>query len=358
MDEVGMTQRKVDVLIAGQGLAGSLCAFEMMQRGLTVMVVDPVPERSSSLAAAGLFNPVTGRKMVKTWQADVLFDRLMSYYPAMEKELGASFFHPKTIYRPFVEMAEQNDWQGRWSDSSFAGFIDAVMPPNAFQEHCVDPYGGVSLAKSGWVNLPELILAVREYLKGHDSWRQGELKEEEVIISEDGVVWQGIEARWLVHCTGTGAATPDTYWGWLPFRPVKGEVLLLDLEEPLPRIYNRGVFVLPVGDKQAKVGSTYHHDLSPGPTEKGKNEMLGKLEALLRVPFTVVGHWDGIRPATKDRRPMIGQHPEYAPLWIFNGLGAKGVSLGPWFVGQLADAMIDGKALWPEVDIERFATYY
>ena len=62
--------QKIEVLIVGQGLAGSLLALELEKRGRKIHVVDNNPSTSSSKVAAGLYNPITGRKMTKTWMAD------------------------------------------------------------------------------------------------------------------------------------------------------------------------------------------------------------------------------------------------------------------------------------------------
>ena len=55
---------KVDYLIIGQGLAGSLLAWELIQRRCSVVVVDNGNENASQIAA-GLINPITGMRFVK-----------------------------------------------------------------------------------------------------------------------------------------------------------------------------------------------------------------------------------------------------------------------------------------------------
>jgi len=55
----------IDFLIVGQGLAGSLLAWELIQRGCSVLVVDKGEENASQVAA-GLINPVTGIRFVKS----------------------------------------------------------------------------------------------------------------------------------------------------------------------------------------------------------------------------------------------------------------------------------------------------
>ena len=104
---------KRDILIVGQGLAGSLLALELEKRGKKVMILDNNPSLSASKVAAGLYNPITGRKMVKTWFADELFPNLSKFYQDLEKKIDAKFHFSKTIYRPFNNIEEQNDWSVR-----------------------------------------------------------------------------------------------------------------------------------------------------------------------------------------------------------------------------------------------------
>jgi glycine/D-amino acid oxidase-like deaminating enzyme len=56
-----------------------------------------------------------------------------------------------------------------------------------------------------------------------------------------------------------------------------------------------------------------------------------------------------------DRKPVIGLLPDNAQIGIFNGLGSKGVLLGPWFARQFADYLIgNSDYIHPEADIKRY----
>src|SRR6185369_14016662 len=99
--------REVDYIIVGQGLAGSALAIELLRRGKKIAVFDEPEKNRSSIVAAGLFNPITGRVMTKTWKADVLFPHLIAFYSGTEKVLGGRFFYPMPLYRPFISVQEQ-----------------------------------------------------------------------------------------------------------------------------------------------------------------------------------------------------------------------------------------------------------
>ncbi len=349
---------KIDYLIIGQGIAGSVLSFKLMQRGCSVMVVAKQGITVSSEVAAGLFNPVTGRKMVKTWNADALFAQIEPTYRAMEALTGASFLHFTPIYRPFTDVAEQNDWAGRQADPSFAPYISEVYDKPRFQPHVKNPFGGIQLKQSGWLDIPEMLATWRAYLLEQQSY-SGEVFEEALLeVGEETVRYRNLEAKKIIYCNGTDLQN-SAYWSWVPLRPVKGEVLYLRSPVVLSEIINRGVFLLPREKGYYKVGSTYdQRDLSLEPTEAAKKDMLERLSALVEGPFEVKEQAAGIRPATKDRRPVAGLHPEYKTLALFNGLGTKGVSLAPYSAGQLAEQLLSASEISADININRFFSLY
>ncbi|MCY1381685.1 tRNA 5-methylaminomethyl-2-thiouridine biosynthesis bifunctional protein MnmC [compost metagenome] len=122
---------------------------------------------------------------------------------------------------------------------------------------------------------------------------------------------------------------------------------------------NQGKWIIPLGNQRVRLGATYSwHELDFEPTLKGREELIQAAEMILKKPFTFTGQQAGVRPATKDRRPFLGKHPQHNRLWIFNGLGTKGVSLAPWFAVQLVRNMLHDELIHPEANIERFYALY
>ncbi|MEL6925977.1 MAG: FAD-dependent oxidoreductase, partial [Bacteroidota bacterium] len=107
------------------------------------------------------------------------------------------------------------------------------------------------------------------------------------------------------------------------------------------------------------IGSTYEREFEDEqPTAHGKAHLAEALENILSVPFEILEHRAAIRPTVMDRRPLLGTHASYPQLSIFNGLGAKGASLGPYWSNEMADFLVLGKPLHPEVDIQRFYPWH
>ena len=147
---------EVDFLLIGQGLAGTVLSYRLIKSGYTVLVIDQPDSNNSSRVAAGLYNPLTGRKMVKTWNADLLFPEIELLYESMEHELGSKFLYKKPIYRPFLSIEEQNEWMGNSSDIKFQPYLKKIHTKSLFNE-VVNEYGGVMLAGSGYLDLNTLL---------------------------------------------------------------------------------------------------------------------------------------------------------------------------------------------------------
>lgn len=298
-----------------------------------------------------IYNPITGRKMVKTWMADKLFSGLEAYYLELEHTLGTQFLFPKPIYRPFLSTEEQNDWQGKAVNGDF-DFVKEVRGISVDIEGLQDPFGGILLKNTGYVDVPSLIGSYGDFLREKGKLLNGVFKHEDLIFSEGLVKYGDISASKVIFCEGA-SATGNAFWDFLPFRPVKGEILEIDVNFPSELIVNRHVFVVP-RRKRFMVGSTYdHQQLDYESSEAGIRSIENRLKKILSVNYTIKNSWAGVRPSTFDRRPFIGLHPEYRQLGIFNGFGTKGVSLIPFFAVEYVNFLIGGQPLTPEGNIDR-----
>ncbi|WP_194974972.1 NAD(P)/FAD-dependent oxidoreductase [Aquiflexum lacus] len=344
----------VDFLLIGQGLAGTVLSFRLLEFGAKVLVIDQPESNLSSRVAAGLYNPITGKKMVKTWNADLLFPEIEPLYQKMESFLSSKFLFPKNIYRPFLTIEEQNEWMGKSGESGFQNYFDQIHTKSLYPE-VKNSYGGIMLKNSGYLNINMLLDEYSKYLKKEGLLVEGKFEEDLLQIKEEGVFYQGITAKAIVYCNGLGAMQ-SRFFRYLPFAPVKGEILDVKQAFYPDEIVNRGVFRISLPNGLHRVGSTYtKDDLDLGPTEKSKKEILDKLEKLLSIPLEeVIYHRYGIRPATRDRKPFIGKHTEFKSVYIFNGFGAKGVSLIPYYSKKMVEMLIYDRELEKDVNIQRW----
>lgn len=347
-----------DYLIIGHGLAGAILSQRLLERGQKIMVLDQPAQNHSSAVAAGIFNPITGRKMFKTWKADELFPELTTFYPTLEERLESKFFHPIGVYRPYFAIDDQNDWEAKKSDEKFTAYIHKTSTSNIEAHKLHDPYGGLFLNQAGYVNILKLLDANKKYLIDKGSYQETMFYEQDLKSYSDHLSFGDLKFKKIIFCNGIIAHRSD-WFHWLPFHPVKGEIMDIEMKKRPETIYNRGVFVLPFENQSIRVGSTYkHHFDNMQPTEAGQNELREKLNGLIDETYEVKGSRAGIRPATKDRRPFIGKHPDNEHIYIFNGFGSKGVSLIPECSKLLTNHLLDGEALDSEIDISRYYSHY
>jgi glycine oxidase len=345
----------VDYIIVGQGLAGSCVALQLMKRGKKIAVIDDASSNHSSRIAAGLFNPITGQNLVKTWMADALFPYLHQYYREVESLTAKQFFYPMKLYRPFGAVSEQNDWMGRAEDPAYAPYVELVAIKSPFKSELKDELGGMILKQCGFLNTTVFVDAVRDRIRSNNEFLGEPFNYDRLKIESMHVSYGHLIARKIIFCEGY-QNFKNPWFKNIPIRPLKGETITVKSSWQRDVILNRGVYMVPGnGSDEWRVGSTYNYNVTaPGVTEKGRKELMEKLNDLINFPFTIVAQDWGIRPTTIDRRPILGVHSQFQRLLIFNGLGTKGVSLAPYFSEVLVRWELGEGALNKDVDVTRY----
>ena len=262
------------------------------------------------------------------------------------------------IYRPFETIEEQNDWMAKSESIQIKPFVKEICNTPQWAEQVQNPFGGLLIDQSGYVAVNSFLSVSRKlFLKQHQ-FIESEFDHKKLKIHNSQCEYEDVESKGIIFCEGESARS-NSYFHWVPIRPMKGEVLEIEFDEIPEAIYNRGVYVVPNSGTHHNVGATYNQ--SPfvnGVTEEGRIELNTKLRALISIPYRVVDQRWGIRPTSPDRRPILGCHPEYKNVFIFNGLGTKGVSLAPHFSSLLAKHLTDGDEITKEVNIQRFYPLY
>lgn len=305
---------------------------------------------TSSKKAAGLYSPITGRKMVKTWRADDFFQSLENEYQELELLLKERFLYPKPIYRPFKSVADQNDWQGRQTEKGYSRYIDDIISDSLEINNILDFYGGVIIKNTGYVNLPVLLSAYKKYLIDKEIYLEELFDISEMQQNGNEITYKQWKAKKVLFCEGP---FPTKLWEKLPFRPVRGETIDISCELDTNYIINSGVFIVPKNGFFT-VGSTFDHQvLTFRPQHLGISNIKDRLSKIFAGDYCIVNEQAGVRPATHDRRPYIGFHENFQTIGIFNGFGSKGVSLSPYFARHFANVLENGDELEKEVNVER-----
>jgi glycine/D-amino acid oxidase-like deaminating enzyme len=195
----------------------------------------------------------------------------------------------------------------------------------------------------------------RSYLQDKSLLKNESFKYEAVKISETSVSYNGILASKIVFCEGYGLHK-NPFFNYLPMQEAKGELLIIRAPNlNIDFLLKAAVFVMPLGNNLYKIGATFNwNDKTAVPTEKGKQELISKLESFITVPYEIIEQRAGIRPTVKDRRPLVGKHPNYSNMAILNGLGTRGVMIAPEAAKALYNHLEHQTALDKEIAITRF----
>jgi glycine oxidase len=340
----------MNILIVGAGVAGICLSRHFIQSGAKVTVID-AGNNQSTRVAAGMINPMTFRKMVKTWEGDVLLPYLTKFYREFEQETNQRFFFERKIRRIFSTEHEKTLWNQRLEESGYQHYIAELTEDTPdYVKHTYD--SGVVNAP-GYIDSPQFLIAAYDWLNATAHFIIEEF--DYGALDAAKTTYQNIPYDWIVFAEGyRGKDNP--YFGYLPLQQTKGEVLTIAIDGlNRSEIINRKCFILPTEDGLAKLGATFSWNTTDiSPTEAGKNELLEQYNELIDLPYEITQHEAGIRPTVSDRRPLLGKHPVQKNLVCFNGMGTKGYMLAPYFAKVLVNHLVSNEPLPLEVDIQRF----
>jgi len=348
--------KQVNYIIVGQGLTGTLLAHFLLQAGKTIHIFDNHHQGSSSQVAAGIINPVTGRRVVKSWMIDTLIPHAQSTYQSIEKHLGIHFFYEKNIVRALFSKQEEDLWLEKTAHPSVEKYILEANDLGEFQTKVQEGYAVGEIQKTAQVDMPLLLENYRNYFLQKENITLEKFDYQAVKFEQDFVIYKNIKAEKIIFCEGQqGRFNP--FFDKKGFEVAKGEVLLVKIPNAnFQKILKHKLFIVPLRDELYWVGSTYDWEIPHDqPTEEAKQLLIFKLKKILQVPFEVIDHQAAIRPTTFDRRPLIGLHPENELLGMVNGMGTKGASLAPYFTKMFVDLLLENKPVLAAADIGRLS---
>ena len=348
-----MTFSMIDYLIVGSGLAGISFTEIALRNEKTVFVLDNNSQNSSKIAG-GLYNPVILKRFSEVWQAQEQLILMNEFYTSLEEKLKYKFDFKRPILRKFFSVEEQNNWFAASDKIALAPFLSTTLISKKYAG--IDsPYGYGEVLQTGYVDTALLLNKYRDYLK-HNNWFQEESFDYNALhIASDSIRYKDIHAKHIIFAEGFGMHA-NPYFNQLPLDGTKGELFIIKAPElNLDIIVNTSVFILPLGNDLFKVGATYNwKDKTDLPTEEGKTELVDRIKEIITCDFEIVAHFAGVRPTVKDRRPLVGTHQNHESIHILNGLGTRGVMLGPAMAKALFDSIEHQIPLNKEIDSNRF----
>lgn len=343
----------IDYLIVGCGLAGISFSEIALANNKNILVVDNDSQNSSKIAG-GLYNPVILKRFSEVWQAREQLILMNQFYIDLEQKLQVKVDFKKPILRKFFSIEEQNNWFAASDKPALAPFLSTSIITKKYSG--IDsPYNYGEVLHTGYVDTASLLEHYKTYLLQQQLLVQESFDYEALEVLSDSIRYKNIEAKNIVFAEGFGLHA-NPYFNNLPLDGTKGELFIIKAAKlDLDVIVNTSVFILPLGDGLFKVGATYNwKDKTDLPTEEGKQELIDRIKEIINCEFEIVSHFAGVRPTVRDRRPLVGTHADYKSIHVLNGLGTRGVMLGPAMAKALFDSIENDIPLEKAINIKRF----
>ena len=314
-------------IVIGQGIAGSVIALTLAQRNWEVIMLNDTSLPSSSQKAAGLWNPVSFKRVTALNDIHLYLKHLQAFYSEQEKIIGALFYHPISIAR----LLPTSDYRVLWEKKMLTEKMAPLIQKEDQQYlNWHSPEGWGKVEGSGWLNVQLFLKATKDFFTQRNSYfeeNSATYFSKHPAQESDIIIWS------------TGLSTMPEIWNPIKVIPNKGHVVEFTQEQLDPsRVYHYGNFCLPLGNSNWRMGSTYEWDVHdhlviPETVEQLVQNLKDKFSGKIEVTKAYVGH----RPTVHDRSPIIGKHPIQKQNVIFNGMGTKGVLNAPYMAWLLAE---------------------
>jgi glycine/D-amino acid oxidase-like deaminating enzyme len=351
--ESSASSGRLDYIILGQGICGTFLSYYLLKAGKKVLVIDESKPFTASKAASGVINPVTGRRIVRTWRIEELLPFALEAYEDLGREINMYLIKSISI----LDFHASTQMKEAFVKRMLEGEDYLQIPPDAGEwTNYFNFYFGVGAVS------PSLLIDLNTMLS---TWRQ-KLKEKDLLLEEvfdwnecsnetNHIAYKNIKADKVICCDGV-AGFDNPYFNKLPYAKIKGEAIIARIPTlPATYIYKQGLSIVPWKQDLFWIGSSYEWNYDDVlPTTSFLRKVETHLQQWLKMPYTIVDHFASERPATIERRPFVGVHPHHPSVAIFNGMGTKGCSLAPFFAYQLTKHLLEQQPLYAEVDVQRF----
>jgi D-amino-acid dehydrogenase len=350
------------IIVIGAGILGASTAYHLSKSGAEVTIVDRMDSGQATDAAAGIVCPWLSQRRNKDWYQ--LAKAGARYYPELiaqleadgEKEtgyqrVGAISLH--TELNKLEQMAERA--RKRREDAPEIGEITILSPSETKQLFPLlsEEYGSVHVSGGARVNgraLRESL--IRASIKHGVTFLNGNAS---LVMQGNQVV--GIKIEDKMCCADQVIVTAGAWSNelLLPLgvnflvKPQKAQIIHLELPEtdtsqwPVV-IPPQNQYILTFNNGRVVVGSTHENEagFDTSVTAGGIHEILSKaLEVAPGLsPCTYLGTRVGFRPFTPGFLPVIGALPGYQGIYLANGLGASGLTSGPYLGSELAKLVL------------------
>ena len=339
--------KNVDYIIVGDGYAALFFAHQLIKNNKSFYLFSE-GKKGASMVSAGIINPAVLKRFTTFWLAQEQIDSLKKTLSEIEGYTHKNYLIEKPILRVFHDEKEKELWLKKSNEISFLSkdFIKINSIKN--------PFGCGKVNHSARLNVRDFFTDLMNYLEQNSHLIKE--KFDYKLVKTENSTYKNIQFKNIIFAEGM-AVKENRYFSEIPVEANKGHHLEVKLSEKIEDDFTikKKHFIFPLNENTYYYGGTYdreqtHHKIDDSAVEKLTNA----LAEFYPNDFEVTQVKFGFRPTVKDRRPIVGAHSEFKNLYVFNGLGARGILNGNYFAINLYNHLENGEEIHPEVDLKRF----
>ncbi|MBT8231248.1 MAG: FAD-binding oxidoreductase [Saprospiraceae bacterium] len=333
-----------------------MVAHQLIKANIPFKVIDNDHKGSSTKVAAGLINPITGRRYIKSWLIDDLLPAALKVYKEFEELLNIKIINEQNIIRTLKTPKQINLWSESSTRPGYQNYIQEKPNGSEYEEFLKLPCKFAEIKRAYRIDISKLITSYREYLSNQNLLINQSFDYQMIDNNNKKVAIYNHTFDHIIFCEGHQAVN-NPFFNSKGFQLAKGEALKIQFPDFKPKkILRDEIFFVPDNDSIFWCGGGYQWRFeSEEPTDTWKNEWVEKIKEITSKNYEIISHEAAIRPCVLDRKPLIGRHKSIDHLSIFNGLGTKGTSLGPYWANKFIEHLLNDNPLDPLVDINRYA---
>ena len=339
--------KNVDYIIVGDGYAALFFAHQLIKNNKSFYLFSE-GKKSASFVSAGIINPAVLKRFTTFWLAQEQIDSLKKTLSEIEGYTHKNYLIEKPILRVFHDEKEKELWLKKSNEISFLS--NDFIKINSIK----NPFGCGKVNHSARLNVRDFFTDLMNYLEQNSHLIKE--KFDYNLVKTENSTYKDIQFKNIIFAEGM-AVKENPYFSEIPVEANKGHHLEVKLSEKIEDDFTikKKHFIFPLNENTYYYGGTYdreqtHHKIDDSAVEKLTNA----LAEFYPNDFEVTQVKFGFRPTVKDRRPIVGNHPEFKNLYVFNGLGARGILNGNYFAINLYNHLENGEEIHPEVDLKRF----
>lgn len=340
----------VDYIIVGDGYAGLFFAHQLIKNNKSFVIFSE-GRKSASQVSAGIINPVVLKKFTTFWKAQEQIDFLKISLKEIESYTGKSYLIESPIHRIFHDENEQKLWLKKSENEELVNFLDKNFDHLNVVKN---DFNSGKVNQSARLDVNGFFTGLFTFLNEREQFINEKFDYTQLNASDS--TYRNFNFKNILFCEGMGVKD-NPYFSNVLVNPNKGHQIKVKLSQPIPEniTIKKKHFLFPINDGLYFYGGTYdreqlHHHID----ETAVEQLIKGLSEFYPYDFEVEEVNFGFRPTVKDRRPIIGRHPEHPNLYVFNGLGARGILNGCYFSKSLYDFIEENIPLHEEVSLARF----